>query len=242
MNMIPITGLWTKQGRNGPFMAGKLGRATLLVFQNNRKRNNNDPDYQVFLAEGQGQGNRGQGNSNQGQYQGRGNQGRGQGRGQGNRYQPGQSGTYVGPIDGVEIKEGTTIRGSWIRYTLQTNDGKLAIFGDPNGQAGDWGEQARSYSGSGKHLEMAWLADEYGRKVTSFRILQACDNWGPGQYDPQPSQPSQPPQEPVQTQLDQPNPGQDQRGPDQSYGQSDCVAVPWDGETPPPQDDDDLPF
>lgn len=223
MSMIPITGLWERDGRNGLFMTGKLGQATLFVFPNNRKNSDRDPDYQVFLAESKGQGNRGQYNQGRNQsYNNQSNQ---------RRYQPGETGTYQGPIDKVDFKSGSTSRGQWVRYTLHAGDDKFAIFGDPNGQAGDWGEQARSYSGSGKHLEMAWLADEYGRKVTSFRILQTCDNWGPGPHDP-PSQPDQP----TQTELGQGQPGQDQP----SYGQPDCgqpETRPWDG-----QPNDDLPF
>ena len=54
MDMIKITGLWKKEGKNGVFYAGSLGYgAQVLVFQNKYKKGENDPDLQMFIAEKQ---------------------------------------------------------------------------------------------------------------------------------------------------------------------------------------------
>ncbi len=47
--MIKLCGLWKRQGRNGGFLAGKLGDTSILVFENKKKRSADQPDYEVVL-------------------------------------------------------------------------------------------------------------------------------------------------------------------------------------------------
>lgn len=49
---IPLTGLWMRTDKNGnTYYTGSLGNARLMVFKNNRKENDNQPDYIMFLTE-----------------------------------------------------------------------------------------------------------------------------------------------------------------------------------------------
>lgn len=47
--MVKLAALWRKQGEKGPFLVGKIGDATLLVFPNQNKKADNQPDYEVFV-------------------------------------------------------------------------------------------------------------------------------------------------------------------------------------------------
>lgn len=51
--MIRLSGLWKNTGKNGAsYLKGKLSPvASLLVFPNDHKRNDNDPDYYIYLDE-----------------------------------------------------------------------------------------------------------------------------------------------------------------------------------------------
>lgn len=51
--MIKLTGLWKSKTKDGkPMLSGKLGYNTkLIILPNNYKKKENDPDYNVFLAE-----------------------------------------------------------------------------------------------------------------------------------------------------------------------------------------------
>ena len=52
MNGVKLTGLWKNQSKNGKsYLAGNLGpMARLLVFPNEFKKAENDPDYQAILV------------------------------------------------------------------------------------------------------------------------------------------------------------------------------------------------
>lgn len=48
---IRIGGLWKNDGQSGvSYLSGGFGQAKLLVFQNNYKRGEKDPDYVMYLA------------------------------------------------------------------------------------------------------------------------------------------------------------------------------------------------
>lgn len=49
---VDITGLWTRSDRNDDtYLSGNVGRMRFLVFKNKRKRDDNDPDYLLKLAQ-----------------------------------------------------------------------------------------------------------------------------------------------------------------------------------------------
>lgn len=54
--MLKLASLWIKQGKNGEFFSGKLGDATIMIFPNRKKTADNQPDFNVFLAEPQNKG------------------------------------------------------------------------------------------------------------------------------------------------------------------------------------------
>jgi hypothetical protein len=46
-----LTGLWERRSKGGArYLTGKLGRARLLLFRNERKQSDASPDYSVFLV------------------------------------------------------------------------------------------------------------------------------------------------------------------------------------------------
>jgi len=48
---VRIGGLWLNTTRDGKtYMAGNLGQARLLVYKNDYKRGENDPDYVMYIA------------------------------------------------------------------------------------------------------------------------------------------------------------------------------------------------
>ena len=50
-DMIKVTGLWKKEGKNCVFYSGSLGYgAQVLVFSNKFKRSEKDPDLNLFIA------------------------------------------------------------------------------------------------------------------------------------------------------------------------------------------------
>ena len=50
--MLNLTGLWVNESKDGKrYMAGNLGGVRILVFKNQHKRKDNDPDYTLCLAE-----------------------------------------------------------------------------------------------------------------------------------------------------------------------------------------------
>lgn len=49
---VPLCGLWARTSRNGSrYYVGRLGAARVLVFENQRKQADEDPDLQVYLQE-----------------------------------------------------------------------------------------------------------------------------------------------------------------------------------------------
>jgi hypothetical protein len=48
--LLKLTGLWKGKTDKGTFLAGKLGVARLLIFKNNRKQKDNEPDYIAYLG------------------------------------------------------------------------------------------------------------------------------------------------------------------------------------------------
>jgi len=51
MEMIKVTGLWKKEGKNGVFYSGSLGYcAQVLVFANKFKKGEKEPDLNLFIA------------------------------------------------------------------------------------------------------------------------------------------------------------------------------------------------
>src|SRR5215207_9180896 len=56
MALLRVSGLWIKDGRNGKFMSGSVqdlipAGAKLLVFKNDKKRWDKDPDYTLHVAD-----------------------------------------------------------------------------------------------------------------------------------------------------------------------------------------------
>lgn len=51
-NRVRLTGLWRQQGKDGrPYLSGKLtGSSRLVVFPNDRKTKDTDPDFAVFVV------------------------------------------------------------------------------------------------------------------------------------------------------------------------------------------------
>ena len=51
MDMIKITGLWKKEGKNGVFYSGSLGYgAQVLIFANKFKKEPKDLDLNLYIA------------------------------------------------------------------------------------------------------------------------------------------------------------------------------------------------
>ena len=53
--MIEFGGLWSNEGPSGEYWSGNIGAAKLLIFRNNRKTKDNQPDLNMFLAMGKRQ-------------------------------------------------------------------------------------------------------------------------------------------------------------------------------------------
>ncbi len=50
-NLIKLSGLWKKTGKSGVYFQGKLGySANILIFENQYKSSEQDPDYILYLA------------------------------------------------------------------------------------------------------------------------------------------------------------------------------------------------
>jgi len=61
---VKLTGLWKNTSKSGKtYYSGRLGMAKLLVFENNNKRSNKDPDLTIYLTEWQERGEGGGGGS-----------------------------------------------------------------------------------------------------------------------------------------------------------------------------------
>jgi uncharacterized protein (DUF736 family) len=51
-DLIKVTSLWKNQGKNGEFFSGNFSPNTrIIIFPNKYKRNDNDPDFNVFLTQ-----------------------------------------------------------------------------------------------------------------------------------------------------------------------------------------------
>lgn len=48
--MVKLGALWVKEGNKGKFLTGKFGDAQLLVFPNEHKKQDNHPDYIVYVG------------------------------------------------------------------------------------------------------------------------------------------------------------------------------------------------
>lgn len=54
-SLVQITKLWRKKDRHGrEYMAGKIGLARILCFENRDKKADDDSDYIVYIAPGGG--------------------------------------------------------------------------------------------------------------------------------------------------------------------------------------------
>lgn len=52
--MIKLTSLWKNKTKDGnTYLKGNIGEATILIFTNKEKKNENSPDFFMFLAEKQ---------------------------------------------------------------------------------------------------------------------------------------------------------------------------------------------
>lgn len=50
--IIEISGLWVQQTKDGrKYMSGSMGKTRILVFKNDKKGNENAPDYRLCIAE-----------------------------------------------------------------------------------------------------------------------------------------------------------------------------------------------
>jgi hypothetical protein len=47
---VPIMGLYEQTGRNGKYLRGKLGRAMVWIFKNDRKQKDTDPDWTAYVT------------------------------------------------------------------------------------------------------------------------------------------------------------------------------------------------
>jgi len=55
MNGVKISGLWKNTSKEGKtFLSGTLGGIKVLVFQNEFKKENKDPDFNLFFAPKEG--------------------------------------------------------------------------------------------------------------------------------------------------------------------------------------------
>jgi hypothetical protein len=51
-SLINATGLWVNESKGGKkYMAGNMGNVRVLVFKNEKKRNEKDPDYRLCFAQ-----------------------------------------------------------------------------------------------------------------------------------------------------------------------------------------------
>ena len=49
--MIPITGLWLNESKNGEkYFSGYMGSAKVLIFKNKFKERENQPDYVLYVT------------------------------------------------------------------------------------------------------------------------------------------------------------------------------------------------
>ena len=51
--MLKLSGLWVNTDKNGKkYMVGYLGQQRVLIMKNNFKEEENQPDYNLYVAEG----------------------------------------------------------------------------------------------------------------------------------------------------------------------------------------------
>lgn len=51
-NKVRLGGLWSHESKRGyQYLSGNLGQGRLLIFPNNHKRGENDPDYILYVAQ-----------------------------------------------------------------------------------------------------------------------------------------------------------------------------------------------
>lgn len=73
MDGIRLTGLWKNESREGkPYMAGSLGSGRLVVYPNERKSGERDPDFVVYLVPAERRDQEDGGRSSSGRQGGRG--------------------------------------------------------------------------------------------------------------------------------------------------------------------------
>jgi hypothetical protein len=49
--MVKLSGLWKQKTKDGkPYLSGTIGGAKVLVFPNEYKKTEKDPDYSLFVA------------------------------------------------------------------------------------------------------------------------------------------------------------------------------------------------
>lgn len=50
-DLVRLTGLWVNESKDGKkYMAGNLGMARVMVFKNDHKEKDSDPDYVLLLG------------------------------------------------------------------------------------------------------------------------------------------------------------------------------------------------
>lgn len=72
--MLKLTGLWEKQGQRGKILVGKLNGLEVVIYENDRKTKDNQPDWNMYLKEppkrdGDQGGQRGGGGDSRSNYQ-----------------------------------------------------------------------------------------------------------------------------------------------------------------------------
>jgi len=50
-DLIPLTGLWSNTDKNGNMtLSGNMGSARLVIFKNTHKKEDNQPDYNLYVT------------------------------------------------------------------------------------------------------------------------------------------------------------------------------------------------
>jgi len=59
-----IGALWKKVGKAGTFLTGKINGEPVIIFSNKNKKNENQPDYRVYISQSNGGGSAPRQNNN----------------------------------------------------------------------------------------------------------------------------------------------------------------------------------
>lgn len=50
--LVEITGLWAKKDKDGnEYFTGNIGKSSVIIFKNKGKKQDNHPDYRLYITE-----------------------------------------------------------------------------------------------------------------------------------------------------------------------------------------------